>query len=1551
DVTPLSRVVLKLSRSLKGKQRSFNFPAYQISEVDEGTGETTLDHAELLRDLQAEQLFRDELDQLGHIDGIFDSLKPEETTKFLFKIALQFAGMAAEVCTCSTRNIKKLLLTEMLQALPGSAARLSFLIIVKTWELLEQQTRVDDVIREVLQGLVHIRDVVEVLGQASSPTLATTIDQSNEPINDILGLLESASVYIFNRLAIAANDSGPTSRDEPHLNDMYDVAAYLSRLEQLQKAFHASWSPAGDSPTDTPNVDPSNLGADEPLAMAWEDFKATLDEPVTKLTDPYEILNLLGPTNPSGYDPDQACLEATRETVLHRIITWTQNRKNSGSFMWVSGQAGMGKTAVAASLCQHLDSIGALAGSFFCRHDDPSLSDPLRLINNLVHEIASRCPPYAHGVANAIRANRTLCTSHLRIRYEGLVKGPLKRLKPLSAPIPLVVIVDALDECGDSDSRKKILHLLHDMSQLVSWLRVIITARPESDLLKEFRNHCPDGHIVHLQTYDASDDIRKYIQNELGEFAEEERWPDDSIDRLCMMAQSVFLWAALATKYIKKSTGPAQSRLQQVLENRKSPITDYFDALYTRALQLAMSDHNDDTKKAYTRCIGAILAVLEHEPLAILDLQYLLVVAGRIGQGTLERVVESLGPLVLVIDGQYVRFHHPSFKDYAADPLRSLGFHLQLQQHEADLANCCLTVMQQDLRFNICKLRTSHLLNSEVPDLKRRIHSCVGFALKYACIHWIDYFTVLPDRALVDAIMRFLEGPQLMYWIEVLSLLGRLDVALSGFSKMRTLKLVQFDGWGLIVLWAKDVQRFLLSFYDAISASTPHLYVSALAFAPTNSSTTRRMCPYFPKTLTIAKGADSTWHPCIKTIFHSHVIQSLAISPDGSRIITGYSDGSLGIWDKQTGARVGELLVGHTDMVACVVFSPSGHLAASSSHDTTVRVWDIVGGRQMPNPVLAGHSGSVNTIAFSPDGLVIASGSSDKTIRLWDPKAMRPFYQPYIGHSSRVTSVAFSFDGTKLVSGSWDKTIRIWSVDLGDPKLAGDPLLITGHSDAVTCVAFSPDGSKIISGSVDKTMQIWDAQTGQKSETHASPAKHSDTITSIAFSPDGKFIASSSLDGAVQLWEASTFAVRTHPFGHFSPVNTIAFSPDGSHLVSGSTDMTARVWEIVACPKVMASDSFIGHSSSINSIAISSDGTRIISGSSDNTVRMWDAQTGAPIGPPYKGHSGSVTCIAISPDGTRIISGYSDKTMILWDTTTHTPISSYQHNSYYIHHFTFSPGGALIAFTPYYGDYKIYVCHSTGFKTIGETLDGHSGMVNSIVFSPNGNCIASASDDSTVVLWDTNTHSRIAQLSGHSSGAKVVAFSPCGTKLVSGSGNGELQIWDRETSSIVLKLTGHYSVMAVSFCLGGSCVASGSPDGTVRLWNTTTGQTVGQPITEPTRSAQSIAFSSDGDYVILGSNNTIRVQSLDTHTPIGNSARDPPGTHRWPSNPHRLSPHPHHPGWVTHDQKSHVFWLPAQYQQPAQLWDTHKQVPHPQTFLDYSKFVHGTAWTSIARQP
>ncbi|KAG2070981.1 WD40 repeat-like protein, partial [Suillus decipiens] len=140
---------------------------------------------------------------------------------------------------------------------------------------------------------------------------------------------------------------------------------------------------------------------------------------------------------------------------------------------------------------------------------------------------------------------------------------------------------------------------------------------------------------------------------------------------------------------------------------------------------------------------------------------------------------------------------------------------------------------------------------------------------------------------------------------------------------------------------AMDVQRFIQVFGGMILHSTPHLYVSALPFSPSNCPLSRKFSARFPNTLRVTVGRDMNW-PAVQTPLRGHTspVSSVSFSPDGTRIVTGSRDKTVRLWDAATGQPVGEPLRGHTDSVWSVSFSPDGARIVTASSDKTVRLWD-----------------------------------------------------------------------------------------------------------------------------------------------------------------------------------------------------------------------------------------------------------------------------------------------------------------------------------------------------------------------------------------------------------------------------------------------------------------------------------------------------------------------------------------------------------------------------------------------------------------------------------
>ena len=153
-------------------------------------------------------------------------------------------------------------------------------------------------------------------------------------------------------------------------------------------------------------------------------------------------------------------------------------------------------------------------------------------------------------------------------------------------------------------------------------------------------------------------------------------------------------------------------------------------------------------------------------------------------------------------------------------------------------------------------------------------------------------------------------------------------------------------------MFVRDGIKFVENFSSIIDKSTPHLYLSALPFSPSNSIMARCLLDRFPGVAKVVVGQHCDW-PRSQQVLQGHTdwVTTVAFSPDGRHIVSSSNDSTIRLWDAQTGCQVGTPLQGHTSSVLSVAFSPDGRHIVSGSFDTTIQLWDAQTGGKVGNPL------------------------------------------------------------------------------------------------------------------------------------------------------------------------------------------------------------------------------------------------------------------------------------------------------------------------------------------------------------------------------------------------------------------------------------------------------------------------------------------------------------------------------------------------------------------------------------------------------------------------
>jgi hypothetical protein len=298
---------------------------------------------------------------------------------------------------------------------------------------------------------------------------------------------------------------------------------------------------------------------------------------------------------------------------------------------------------------------------------------------------------------------------------------------------------------------------------------VIVTSRPEPDIELFFKKLDPPSYSSLDLSADehSTKDIRFFAEQRLFSIAERRHlanWPSEGqISHLVDLSRGLYIFVETLWRLIDKRPGREKETLDQVLN--KSPEEGLGDLYRLYTLAITTIAAND-----FGMIIGAIICVSNYRPLRDDTLAVLL----GLEASTVQTWVDALSSLLYRdgLDGK-VRVRHLSIIDYVEHPSCPKAFRPDLKESNTTIGKSCLTVMIQELKFNICDLETSSKFNAEFSDLSTRIEQNISDALQYSCVHWADHLCSIDDWLGTDIrnmLSEVLRRERSLHWMEVLSL-------------------------------------------------------------------------------------------------------------------------------------------------------------------------------------------------------------------------------------------------------------------------------------------------------------------------------------------------------------------------------------------------------------------------------------------------------------------------------------------------------------------------------------------------------------------------------------------------------------------------------------------------------------------------------------------------------------------------------------------------------------------------------------------------------------
>lgn len=452
--------------------------------------------------------------------------------------------------------------------------------------------------------------------------------------------------------------------------------------------------------------------------------------------------------------------------------------------------AGTGKTTISMTIAREYYRRNRLGASFFFSRGSGDLASTRKFVATIANQFAESSPIYREHLSAALETYPSISSRGLYDQWEKLILEPLRLMKLEGILHPILIVIDALDECDSQYDMGVVIQCLADVTTLENIpFRVFITSRPERPIHLGFDSILSisrqDFALHDIEESIVGKDLEIYYKHELLSMEIDTALiTEDNIEKLVEKSRGLFIHAATVCRFIRQGEIFAAARLSSFISSEDLQLESEreLDSVYTTVLENAFvtltslrSDEMKTLQLFFHKVVGSVVMLFDR----MSPTDFAIMVGEP--EGNIIRLLKHLGSVLDVAEqssGQ-ISVLHPSFRDFLTDPRRNSGayFSISPRKIHGHLFQRCLEVMAKHLRKNMCRIRQPGTRTKDISKLEVDNH--ISYVLQYACNYWIYHLQqsdVNPREH--PGILEFFQS-RLLFWLEALALIGRLSDGLS----------------------------------------------------------------------------------------------------------------------------------------------------------------------------------------------------------------------------------------------------------------------------------------------------------------------------------------------------------------------------------------------------------------------------------------------------------------------------------------------------------------------------------------------------------------------------------------------------------------------------------------------------------------------------------------------------------------------------------------------------------------------------------------------------